>query len=1176
MKKDSSTTSAGAGSAAPQPPASAAGAHLYAAISAADYYARITSQDIGAVARDLGVKIAGETSRELSGDCMNHASTSGKSLTIWIGGPKAGRFYCFGCGVGGDVLQLVEFVRYGKGITKGISGAMPEQHRAARDWLGERAGLPPLSTVAMSPEDHARAEAARNESRRVQAVLTATAALYHERLLANVDGMLDWFSARWPIGAAGVADFEIGYADNSPWKDPRGNARPDVVSALLRGDAHAPESIRSTLGHFTARELVLSGAFRPTGKLSQDTGEEEEPTPFFDRRIVFPYWSRGSVVFFIGRRTTHTPEYAYELGKYRKLPVPDSGAHSAISKTISNSHLYNEDALLSAPKAVIITEGVTDCIVLSEQLEARGVITISPVTVNLAAADVPRILPKLKAVETVYLCQDNEISQAGMTGALRTAEKLQAAGIATRIIELPLDAAQVTARETLAARYNFTVGAQPGELAARVKAAGDEASVGQALLEAAKQDVASYFLAHAADEFLVLMAAALSPLELAVSRLPAFDCEHPEALAHALDPLMALAARLSPLEQEALKKRLCARFGKAISPSTIGAMLAEAKRRIASEAKLATARVTGLATGAAEPGSCKEAVSQALAGASATDLDAYKATGTVVFHWLSNNGARWCRTARGETFLFFGQRIYWLISSGASAATAEWRAFLFKLTGIETTVGAAGKTLAAVIMHQAVELGERRELFTWIHSKVEKRIVYLALNNAKNEIARIAPGGITIMANGANIDDVITRASEKFLGFDYVDGVTGEELDRLLNEHVANHFSCSALDRKIILLWLSSFFLIEFSSTRPLLRFEGPASSGKSTAAKFISTLIFGRPALRKSTVAANYADAAGEPLLVLDNVETDGFTVDLRDLLLLGASGAERVKRAAGTDSQTFVEIIKCFILTTGIEALGGGLAELMSRSFVINFCRPADRTDDFLETEALAGLQANRSRILSGLIDRTSRVLALIESGARTRAMSLIAKTLPNHAKSRTNEWLSLMYLSLIVDQDEAQRDAYLATLSPAFRAAIEEMNTTTDDIAQESNPIAQAMSGLFDKWRVIYAMGDREAEQGFEQEYPGIAFDGRATTKTVTMSALFSALKKFSREHGVRFSYDNAHQFSRRMTNDLKLIESAGFRISRRMLFGRNVCVIHQNGILDEASQSSSFPADNMGGL
>ena len=66
-------------------------------------------------------------------------------------------------------------------------------------------------------------------------------------------------------------------------------------------------------GAFTLRELAATSAFRPTA--------QDGLFPFFEGRIVFPYWSRGNVVFMIGRRTPWTPDQEWEKSKYKKLAV---------------------------------------------------------------------------------------------------------------------------------------------------------------------------------------------------------------------------------------------------------------------------------------------------------------------------------------------------------------------------------------------------------------------------------------------------------------------------------------------------------------------------------------------------------------------------------------------------------------------------------------------------------------------------------------------------------------------------------------------------------------------------------------------------------------------------------------------------------------------------------------
>ena len=115
-----------------------------------EYYRRITDVDIGQVARELlAERIVQEDDHLLQCDCPHHQSSSHRSLHVLL--DKQG-WYCFGCGVGGDVLQLVEFVESGT-VTSGQSGPMPETHRRARDFLARKASPAASHRRATQPAD---------------------------------------------------------------------------------------------------------------------------------------------------------------------------------------------------------------------------------------------------------------------------------------------------------------------------------------------------------------------------------------------------------------------------------------------------------------------------------------------------------------------------------------------------------------------------------------------------------------------------------------------------------------------------------------------------------------------------------------------------------------------------------------------------------------------------------------------------------------------------------------------------------------------------------------------------------------------------------------------------------------------------------------------------------------
>lgn len=517
-------------------------------IDVKNYYRRITEQDIGAIARELLTgRITQETSHTLMCDCPNHQSQSKRSLQIML--DKQG-WYCFGCGTGGDVLQLVEFIQSGT-VTSGHSGPMPESHRKARDFLAGKAGLPPLSAFGLTPEELMKYEETRRFEERVKLALTSLAKLYHKRLKENSDA-LKWIKENYNIADEIIDKYLIGYADNSggSW----GN--------LIRSD-----------DKFSMRELAATGAFCPT--------REDKLMPFFDKRIIFPYWSRGSVVFMIGRKTQWTPENQYEQGKYKKLLIHNE-ERKHIAPFINNSVLYNEDCLLSQPERVVITEGVTDCIALMQ----ADFPAISPATVRFRNDDWKRIIPKLRGVKKVYICQDNELSEAGLRGAVQSSKIISENNIDIRLITLPLDEKQLSARKELEEKFNCKTGIVSSELKELLKAMSEAEKAAFEKLQAdAKTDVNEYFLTgHSKDDFEALIEKSLTPLEFAINNIP--DNISEEERNHKLEVVFEKIAWEAPVEQGRMLRLLRDRW-KNLSMAEMREQLriAKKKRKVEASAK---------------------------------------------------------------------------------------------------------------------------------------------------------------------------------------------------------------------------------------------------------------------------------------------------------------------------------------------------------------------------------------------------------------------------------------------------------------------------------------------------------------------------------------------------------------------------------------------------------------
>jgi DNA primase catalytic core len=238
-----------------------------------------------------------------------------------------------------------------------------------------------------------------SERRRLERLLTEAARYYHQVLPSKLRG--SWHRDRY------------GFTD-------------ETVDKLLLGwaDGHLYEHLVGVVGA-TEEEALSTGLFVRF--------RDGRVTDFFQQRLVFPYWRRGRVVYFIARQTELTPEAPWEQAKYKKLHTR-SDKHPYVSALVQNDTFYNEDAATRGRvRQLLVTEGVTDCISAMQ----AGVPCISPVTVRFRKKDLPKLIALTERVSEVVICNDSEDSGAGEAGATETAAALQAEGRIVRISRIP-------------------------------------------------------------------------------------------------------------------------------------------------------------------------------------------------------------------------------------------------------------------------------------------------------------------------------------------------------------------------------------------------------------------------------------------------------------------------------------------------------------------------------------------------------------------------------------------------------------------------------------------------------------------------------------------------------------------------------------------------------------------
>jgi P4 family phage/plasmid primase-like protien len=483
------------------------------------------------------------TNKGLEIDCPNHASESKTSLHV----DRAKQLWtCFGCGVGGDVIQLVEFVESGV-VTRGARGQMPVTHRRARDWMAARAGFPPLEAWGLSEDEAKAVESRREMEDRVFGLLTFATTYYQEQLLESPE-ILAWAEKQWGFDPETVQRFALGYAENAP-----------RTSTGLRE--------RALAAGWTDEDLITTGLRNKKG------GE------FFRHRLMFPFWSRGKVTFLIGRQTPWTEETEFERAKYRKLRVhnPDDERGKFIAPCITNEFLWGADSLLSRPAQVVITEGVADAVALA----VRGVPVVSPVTVKFRKGDLENLGGQLAAAEVsrVVVCMDNEVSRIGIRSALEIGRELRKKVRRVGVLALPIGPRQTAARATLLEDFAFRSTAGDHEFKRLLETLTPERQAeARALQLAAKIDVAEWFReGGTVERFLDLARLAPTPLEQAVRDIPG-DLPAGEELDDVLDPILEEVSALKVAAQDRMLKLIREAIPNGPSLSVLRRQMCEANK----------------------------------------------------------------------------------------------------------------------------------------------------------------------------------------------------------------------------------------------------------------------------------------------------------------------------------------------------------------------------------------------------------------------------------------------------------------------------------------------------------------------------------------------------------------------------------------------------------------------
>jgi DNA primase len=425
---------------------------------------------------------------------------------LWVT-PSNQLWSCFSCKQGGDVIHLVQSFLYGPDYEPRNYGQLVQ----SLHWLADRVGIP---FEAPEEEDTDLAE------------LRILYSIYGDFIdycvknsfsINKAQEIYELIDQRYPLNQETIEKFRICYFDRK-WTQPFYN---------------------KLLEKYTHEELIGSGLFQQY---------KENINCIFQNRLIIPYIQNGDVVYMIGRETVHSSwedengiKKNYDGGKkFKKLSVYDESkvyTHH-ISKHVRNDYIFGSD-FIKKGQDLLITEGIGDCLVLLQ----AGYNAISPVTVSFKNEMLEPVSSKLKRVRQIYICNDNELSEAGAKGALRMYDFFLSKGMDAKVVELPLE---------------------DGET---------------------HKDVAEYFQKHSVEDFKELLESSKSALDMQIETIT--PASHKLDVQKVWEKILNLDSFERDMKAESLAKKLGKRvkalkewFGSSASGPLTSKMVFEAPARL--------------------------------------------------------------------------------------------------------------------------------------------------------------------------------------------------------------------------------------------------------------------------------------------------------------------------------------------------------------------------------------------------------------------------------------------------------------------------------------------------------------------------------------------------------------------------------------------------------------------
>jgi len=266
-----------------------------------------------------------------------------------------------------------------------------------------------------------------------------------------------------------------------------------------------------------------------------------------------------------------------------------------------------------------------------------------------------------------------------------------------------------------------------------------------------------------------------------------------------------------------------------------------------------------------------------------------------VIEWFIQNGVRFYRNVDDKCYMYYAKQLVYL-----GKENLAFTSLLYTLGKINA-VTYEGKCIIQALRDFAFNQGQRIETASWIHEMGGS--IYINLHQDDNNIAKISPSRVELIQNGSNQDGmVLLNGATRVKEIEYLSDVDIRHGLKLLKACFIDNLACSNESKLLVTCYALAVFLKDSVQAHPIAKFSGISGSGKSIAAKIVTTLIYGEEQLTNNTIAANYASAARDPVIVMENKEARDLTNEELNFIITIATGIIRGKRKSGNETETTV----------------------------------------------------------------------------------------------------------------------------------------------------------------------------------------------------------------------------------------------------------------------------------